>query len=85
MARRPNNEILYKAFQDFSKLCLLDKKSLLWPDKNFWIGENILEVKNRMVDSPILGSNLSFEEKLLKQMDGGPQELWALISDIYYI
>jgi hypothetical protein len=85
MARRPNNEILYKVFQDFINLCLLKDQSLLWPDKEIWTRGNVAEVKKRMVDSPIVGHDLSFEEKLQKQMDGGPPELWAIISDIYYI
>jgi hypothetical protein len=83
MARRPNNEILYKVFQEFIDLCLLKNQSLLWPDKEVWTPNNISEVKRRMVDSPMFGHELSFEEKLQKQMEGGQPELWALISDTY--
>jgi len=32
MARRLNNEILYKIIKDFLNLCLLQDRSLLWPD-----------------------------------------------------
>jgi len=71
MARRSNNEILYKVFQDFINLCLLKDQSLLWPDKELWTRKNVADVKNRMVDSPIFGHDLSFEKKLQKQMDGG--------------
>lgn len=85
MARRPNNEILYKTFQDFLKLCLMNNRSLLWPEKDIWTPQNIGEVKRRMVDSPILGHDLSFEDKLKEQMKDGPPELWAVLSDTYYI
>jgi hypothetical protein len=85
MARRANNEVLYKVFKDFLRLCLIEDHSLLWPDKKIWTPENVLEVKKRMVDSPLLGSELSFEEKLQKQMSGAPSALWAIICDIYYV
>ena len=36
MARRPDNEILYKTFREFLDICLIQNRSLLWPDKEFW-------------------------------------------------
>lgn len=85
MARRAENEILYKTFQDFLNLCLIQNHSLLWPEKEFWTLENLYSVKERMIDSPILGKELSFEEKLEKQMTGASKEEWAIICDIFFI
>lgn len=85
MARRPNNELLYKVFKEFLDLCILNNRSLLWPDEKSWTSENVSEVKRRMVESPILGTDLSFEEKLQKQMQDASPELWRIICDIYYV
>lgn len=38
-----------------------------------------------MVDSPIMGDTLSFEEKLQKQMGGANPDLWGVIADIYFV
>ncbi len=85
MAIRVENQILYETFTEFLNNCLLSDKSLLWPDKTYWTLENILAVKKHMVDAPEFGNNLSFEEKLEKQMaDAAPDE-WALICDIYFV
>ena len=43
------------------------------------------EVKRRMVDSPLFGRELSFEQKLIKQMEGASPEQWIIICDIYYL
>lgn len=85
MARRPNDKLLYLAFQNFLDSCLVNNRSLLWPGKEVWTLDNIVEVKERLVDAPILGDTLSFEEKLKKQLAGASPECWALICDIYYI
>jgi hypothetical protein len=84
MARRPENEALYKIFRDFLDLCLIQNRSLLWPDKEYWTLENLYAIKERMIDSPELG-NISFAEKLEKQMAGGSMDEWAIICDIYFV
>lgn len=85
MARRPNDEILYKVFRDFLSQCLIQNRSLLWKEKKVWTLENLYKVKERMIDSPVLGRELSFEEKLEKQMSGSSPNEWAIICDTYYI
>ena len=59
MARRPSDEILYTAFKDFLNRCILRNQSLLCPGKEAWTRENVTEVKSRMVDSPLFGSDLT--------------------------
>ena len=85
MARRPDNEILYKTFRKFLDLCLIQNRSLLWPDKEFWTLDSLNVVKKNFIDSPILARELSFEEKLEKQMMGSSKNEWAIICDTYYI
>ena len=85
MAYRPVNEPLYNIFRVFLDFCIVHDGSLLWPGKHIWTPANVAEVKERMIDSPLWGNTLSFEEKLQKQMDGVNPDLWGLIADVYYV
>jgi MoxR-like ATPase len=85
MARRSGFEALYTAFDEFLGRCILDDRCLLWPGEQVWTLENVAEVKRRMIDSAVPGSDLSFEEKLQGQMQGASREQWMLLCDVYYI
>jgi hypothetical protein len=85
MARLPRYELLYEAFEQFLNRCILSNRSLLWPNEQAWTPENVAEVKRRMVDTPALGSELSFEEKLQEQMTGVSPQQWMILCDVYYV
>jgi hypothetical protein len=44
MARRQENEPLYKTFRNFIDLCLLQDKLLLWLQNEYWTLENLHHV-----------------------------------------
>jgi hypothetical protein len=85
MAYREENKSLYKRFGEFIDKCLIQDKSLLWPDESYWTANNLDSIKKRTVDTPIEGSDLTFEEKLKKQLSGATKAEWAIICDIYYV
>jgi len=85
MAQDPRFQQLYDMFETFKNECLIGDQSILWPEKNLWTLENILEIKRRFIDSPIITTDLSFEDKLLEQMKGASSELWGVVSEIYFI
>ena len=85
MAVLPDKKVLYKTFSDFLRLCIVGNKSLLWPDKEAWTLQNVQAIKLKMVDAPLFGNDLSFEEKLQKQLVGAEPNLLAIICDIYYV
>lgn len=84
MARNPENEPLYKAYQDFAQLCLVEDRSLLWPDRVLWTPANVAAIRHVLVDTPLWGED-SFEEKLVKQMAGLSADVWGLLADAYYL
>lgn len=84
MARFPNFEPLYQAYQDFAQACLVEDRSLLWPDRSLWTPENTASLKQALVDSPMYGDS-SFDEKLEEQFSGHKPELWGLLADLYYL
>ena len=85
MARLPEVGYLYTAINQFTQNCILDDRSILWPDKNIWTIANLRELKKRFIDGGMVDPKLSFEEKLQVQLSGGLPELWALLADIYYV
>lgn len=85
MARLPEYESLYDAFKQFLNRCILSDQSLLWPTEAVWTAENVAEIKRRMIDAPMFGGELSFEEKLQQQMREASSQQWMLLVDVYYI
>jgi biotin operon repressor/DNA polymerase III delta prime subunit len=85
MARSPEYEPLYEAFGRFLELCALGNRSLLWPNEEAWTPENVAEVKQRLVDAPMVGGELSFVEKLREQMKGASRQHWIILCDVFYV
>ncbi len=85
MARSSEYEILYSAFDQFLRLCVLDDRSLLWPDEQVWTPENVAEVKRRLIETPIFGGDLSFDDKLQEQMKGALPQHWMILCDMFYV
>ena len=85
MVRRPECDPLYKAYEIFQNNCLLGDNSLLWPQEEAWTLENVSELRRRMIDEPIIGADLSFQEKLLEQMKGLSHQQWMIICDIFFV
>jgi 5-methylcytosine-specific restriction protein B len=84
MARNPANEHLYKAYQDFAQLCLVEDRSLLWPNRAMWTPTNVSSIRHALVDTPHWGKE-TFENKLVDQMAGLPSDVWGLLADAYYL
>ena len=85
MAKRSEFELIYEAFGDFVDRCISSNRSLLWPSDSVWTLENVREMKRRLVDSPLLGAETGFEDKLQEQLRGADPVLWKMISDIYFV
>jgi 5-methylcytosine-specific restriction protein B len=84
MARRPEFELLYQAYQEFAQSCLIEDRSLLWPEHALWTPANVSALRHALVDTPAFGKE-SFEDKLNVQMIGQPSETWGLLADAYYL
>lgn len=84
MARLPAHESLYHAYTAFRARCLVEDRSLLWPDQEVWTLSNLEQVRRRFVEGFIQG-RMTFREKLDTQLNGAPGEAWALVADCFYI
>ena len=78
MARRQENEPIYKAFRDFIDLCILQDKSFLWPQENYWTLNNLKSVKKRLIEGALEGSENSFEALILFWIQVGRDCLFAI-------
>ena len=85
MAKRPEFEPIYNAFQMFLDSCIRNDNSLLWPSERVWTLDNIRDLKRRFIDNALGDSNESFTVKLQTQMRGANPALWKMMADIYYV
>ena len=84
MVRIPRLEPLYRVFDDFLQRCLVEDRSLLWPEREVWTITVLEEARRRFVEGFIQGQG-TFRAKLEAQLGGAPGEVWALIADCFYI
>ncbi len=85
MSRIERCALAYTIYQEFVSRCLLDDRSLLWPELHPWTAETVSEVKRRMVDNPEWGDNIGFNAKLQRQMAGAPADAWLVLADVTYV
>lgn len=84
MARSATFEPVYQAFQIFLQRCLLEDRSLLWPEREVWTIANLEQARRRFVEGFIQG-RMDFRAKLAAQLSGAPRDVWALIADCFVI
>src|SRR5512142_2034142 len=84
MPRLPALEPLYAAFGAFRERCLLNDRSLLWPEREVWTIAALEQARRRFVEEFIQG-RMTFREKLDAQLGGAPEEVWALFADAFYV
>lgn len=85
MPRNPEHAPIYRTFQEFMERCLIEDRSLFWPDEKVWTLERVLDMKQRLIENPVWGKELSFNDKLLEQLKGADRELWQMLADAYCI
>jgi MoxR-like ATPase len=85
MTRMTEYQPLYDAFHMFQERCLLQDRSLLWPDQPIWTLANLKRWKTQVIDHPNIEGDLNFNEKLEQQLAGAPQQLWGLAADLHYV
>ena len=76
---------LYDAFRMFQERCLLQDRSLIWPDQQIWTLANLKLWKTQVIDHPNIEGDLNFNEKLEQQLAGAPEQLWGLAADLHYV
>ena len=85
MARMTEFQPLYDAFHLFQERCLVQDRSLLWPDQSIWTIANLQRWKSQVIEHPIISAELNFNEKLQQQLAGAPPILWGLAADLHYV
>ena len=76
---------LYNAFNLFIERCVKNDSSLLWPNETIWTIQNLQLLKQRFIEAPNVNPELSFEEKLIKQLGSDQPVLWNIIADTYFV
>lgn len=74
------SEVL-KGSDAWRERCVLQDSSL-FSDENLWTAVNIAELKKRIVDNPIEGTDKDFYEKLELQLQGASNEVIHLAAEV---
>ena len=85
MAHMKEYQPLYDAFRMFKERCLLQDRSLIWPDQPIWTLANLQRWKTQVIDHPNIVGDLNFNEKLEQQLTGAPPLLWGMAADLHYV
>ena len=85
MPRLSIHEPLYEIFNLFKESCLKKNHSILWPEFNVWTVENLELWKKHVIENPIMGGDLSADQKFEKQFENAPQKIWLLAAELHYI
>jgi DNA polymerase III delta prime subunit len=88
MARYKGRDTIYDLAQQFRERCLFGESSLLWPDARAWTTENIQALHDAMFSHPVHGSDQTFAQKLMKQIQplgDDAHRIAADVSAMYYL
>ncbi|MFW6029642.1 MAG: McrB family protein [Halanaerobiales bacterium] len=73
----------YEVFEQFMRLCLIEDRSLIWPDKEVWTLDNLQKIKTHFVDNPLLGGD--FWTKLFDQFSDLNEGCWRILGDAFLV
>lgn len=62
--------------------CLVESGSLLLDDRAIWSQGHLADFRSRLLDTPLEGTDQSFEEKLALQLDGAPDDVRWLAAEL---
>src|SRR6056297_425684 len=83
MAKYTNSLKSYEIFDDFMNNCLVEDRSLLWPEKEAWTLDNLHKIKENFIDNPIIGGE--FWDKIFKQFSTLDDGCWRILADAFLI
>lgn len=78
-------ELLYAAAERFVSVALKGQDSLFTPGKPVWSDATIQDLYERFVEHPDESHDLSFMQKLEKQLEGAPPDTFQLAAELTYI
>ncbi len=73
----------YEVFKQFMDRCILDDRSLIWPEKEIWTLENLEKIKTNFIDNPLMGGE--FWPKLFEQFSGLNEGCWSILADAFFV
>lgn len=80
MARHPGAEAVYECADQFRQRCLIEGRSLLWPDRPIWTAENLELFEHAYLGNP-LEDKRSFVEKLHEQLANESDDVVCLAAE----
>jgi hypothetical protein len=87
VTRHPGAELVYETADLFRQRCLIEGRSLLWPEHRVWTVANISSLWDAFIGHPDTGKR-SFLEKWRDQLADQPEDVHRVAADsiaFYYL
>lgn len=82
--RKPDRENVYAAAEAWVERALRSDDSLFAPGRPIWTTRWLEELHHRFLDSPDV-SDMTFMDKLERQLTGSPPEAYQLMAEVLYV
>ena len=82
--RKPDRENVYAAAEAWVERALRSDDSLFTPGRRIWTTEWLEELHHRFLDSPDV-SDMTFMDKLERQLAGSPPEAYQLMAEVLFV
>ena len=76
--------LILAAAERWRNQCLIQGKSLLWPDHNIWITANLQKFKACFIDRPDTSKNKDFETKFEEQLATETEDVTRLACELLF-
>jgi 5-methylcytosine-specific restriction enzyme B len=85
MARITNASAVFEAASRWRKECLIEGKSLVWPDSEVWSATNLARFKACFIDRPDDSKDKNFEQKFKAQLATESEEVTRLACELLFV
>ena len=84
IAEEDPSQIFAKA-EEWRDRCLIDGRSLLWPERDIWSPGNLRQFKACFIDRPDTSKDKSFEQKLKVQLAPEGEDVTRLACELLFV
>src|SRR2546425_400156 len=82
MARRSEVSAVYEVADEFRHRCLLERRSLLWPEHKVWTSENLSRIRGNFGNVPDNAQSEKFLELWHEQLANESEEIHRVAADL---
>lgn len=80
-----SRKLIDSVVDEWKQSCLVESRSLIFPDRAVWTAAHLEELRQRLVVNPIVGADQNFGQKLAQQLDAADDDVKWLAVELLVI